>query len=198
MGVLPQRLGRRRAAESPTDGSTPRVAGPTTRHTLEAVLEAIGCPAFVVDCGGHVLLANAVGKEVLDGEGGPLRASLVTTVAAGLSGRVWELMPLAGQDRSPEFLALLKGPADTAGAGEGVLNGNHPKTDQAVVRATRLWKLTRRQGQVLELLACGLTNGLVANMLQIGDRAVEYHVSAILDKAGAANRTMLISKLLDL
>ncbi|MES1206130.1 MAG: LuxR C-terminal-related transcriptional regulator, partial [Pseudomonadota bacterium] len=71
-------------------------------------------------------------------------------------------------------------------------------TDQAVVRATRLWKLTRRQRQVLELLACGLTNGIVAEMLQIGDRAVEYHVSAILDKAGAANRTMLISKLLDL
>ncbi|MES1206131.1 MAG: hypothetical protein ABUS79_09365, partial [Pseudomonadota bacterium] len=99
----------------------------TTRHTHEAVLEAIGCPAFVVDCAGHVLLANAAGKEVLDGEDGPLRASLATTVAAGLSGRVWELMPLAGQERPPQFLAILKAPVETARGGEGALDGKHPK-----------------------------------------------------------------------
>jgi DNA-binding NarL/FixJ family response regulator len=49
--------------------------------------------------------------------------------------------------------------------------------------------LTRREIQVLELLAEGLSNKAIANQLGISDQTVKFHVSSISGKLGAANRT---------
>jgi DNA-binding NarL/FixJ family response regulator len=199
MGVRPERSASPPADAPTVVGSGVQKAVLTARDTLETVLEAVGCAAFVVDRSGRMLLANAIGKEALAREGPVLTAALARTVAGDLSGRIWELMPLSGSERSLGFLALLRPSAPAADATAVITaTTTFPKTTGAILRAARLWKLTRRQNDVLELVACGLTNGLVAEMLEITARAVEYHVSAILDKAGAANRTMLIAKLLDL
>ena len=50
---------------------------------------------------------------------------------------------------------------------------------------------------MLELLAQGLTNATVADTLAISARTVEFHVTAILDKAGADSRTSLLARLID-
>jgi DNA-binding CsgD family transcriptional regulator len=49
--------------------------------------------------------------------------------------------------------------------------------------------LTRREVQVLELLAEGLPNKAIAERLGISDQTAKFHVASISGKLGAANRT---------
>ena len=49
--------------------------------------------------------------------------------------------------------------------------------------------LTGREGQVLRLLAQGRANKEIAAQLVISERTVKFHVSSILSKLGASNRT---------
>ncbi len=48
---------------------------------------------------------------------------------------------------------------------------------------------TSRELEVLQLLAEGLTNRAIANMLDISEHTVKFHVNAILNKFGAQSRT---------
>ncbi len=52
--------------------------------------------------------------------------------------------------------------------------------------------LTRREQEVLELVALGLTNGAIARQLTLSRRTVEWHVEHVLGKLGATNRTQAI------
>jgi DNA-binding CsgD family transcriptional regulator/tetratricopeptide (TPR) repeat protein len=58
----------------------------------------------------------------------------------------------------------------------------------AVDKPTPEWGLTRREREVLELVALGYTNGRIARTLTIAEKTVSVHVSNILAKLGAANR----------
>jgi len=49
--------------------------------------------------------------------------------------------------------------------------------------------LTRREEQVLALLAEGLPNKAIASRLSISDQTVKFYVASICGKLGAANRT---------
>jgi DNA-binding NarL/FixJ family response regulator len=53
--------------------------------------------------------------------------------------------------------------------------------------------LTARELEVLRLLAQGLLNKEIARRLAITERTVKFHVSAILSKLGAGNRTEAVS-----
>lgn len=56
--------------------------------------------------------------------------------------------------------------------------------------------LTPRQRQVLELIVAGHTNAAIALQLQVGERAVELHVTALLDRFAVANRASLVAHVL--
>jgi DNA-binding NarL/FixJ family response regulator len=52
--------------------------------------------------------------------------------------------------------------------------------------------LTRREIEVLELLAEGLPNKSIAIRLGISDQTVKFHVASICGKLGATNRTQAV------
>ncbi|MGN6867132.1 MAG: ATP-binding protein [Solirubrobacteraceae bacterium] len=52
--------------------------------------------------------------------------------------------------------------------------------------------LTRREQDVLRVLAGGATNPQIASMLHLSERTVAHHVSAILSKLGASTRTAAV------
>jgi len=53
--------------------------------------------------------------------------------------------------------------------------------------------LTAREQEVLQLLAQGLPNKEIAERLVITERTVKFHVSAIMGKLGASNRTEAVA-----
>jgi two-component system, NarL family, response regulator YdfI len=53
--------------------------------------------------------------------------------------------------------------------------------------------LTRREREVLQMLAGGLGNKEIASRLAISDHTVKFHVASILGKLGAATRTEAVS-----
>jgi len=56
-------------------------------------------------------------------------------------------------------------------------------------QSDRLPGLTRREAEILELVAEGYSNGRVAKLLWVTDQTVKFHLSNIYRKLGVANRT---------
>jgi DNA-binding CsgD family transcriptional regulator len=48
--------------------------------------------------------------------------------------------------------------------------------------------LTRREREVLALVAGGITNKAIARQLQVSPNTVKFHIATILDKLNAATR----------
>jgi DNA-binding NarL/FixJ family response regulator len=67
------------------------------------------------------------------------------------------------------------------------------QVSQAKRATTDIDPLTPRELEVLNLLAQGLQNKEIANALVISERTVKYHVSSIMSKLGAGNRTEAVA-----
>lgn len=61
-----------------------------------------------------------------------------------------------------------------------------------IVEVSSRWRLTPRQTEVLSALIEGLTNKEIAARLGCSEATVEVHVTALLRKSGASNRTGLV------
>lgn len=82
---------------------------------------------------------------------------------------------LDGNDELPPMLAaMLRGSQDNRGDGE---------------LAARLARLSPQQFRVLGLIADGLLNKQIADRLDIQERTVKAHVTAIFERLGVRNRT---------
>jgi DNA-binding NarL/FixJ family response regulator len=84
-------------------------------------------------------------------------------------------------------------PSELAGALKTVHAGGsplHPSVAAAVMRnVSEPEHLTNREREVLGLIARGMSNRLIARELALSEKTVKAHVSAILSKLGAADRT---------
>lgn len=140
------------------------------------VLDAIQVAACIVDASGQILYANEIAAGLLSSRGAP----------RALGNARWDLTPLRVGAGSAGFLAICRSQRD-----EGRVGGAVPS---AILR----WGLTARQTRVLTLVARGLTNAAIAEQLAISLGTVEFHISAIFDKAGVHNRTTLVAKISDM
>jgi DNA-binding NarL/FixJ family response regulator len=82
-----------------------------------------------------------------------------------------------------------------------VQDGDHkPEVQLSINIGQEKLKLTRRQGDVLPLLALGMSNKEIAQKLNIAEGTIKIHMAALLRALGARNRTkaaLLAQKLLD-
>ncbi len=105
--------------------------------------------------------------------------SVLSAVRAGVSG----------------YLLKDVGPAELADALRVVHAGGvplHPTVAATVMQSVTdvpRDPLTPREGEVLRLVARGLSNRLIARELALSEKTVKTHVSAILGKLGVADRT---------
>ena len=152
--------------------------------TLEATLNAIEVPAFVLDQAGVIVHGNAQGRVFLDEQRALVTRSLDRTLNGEPAELAWRLTDIGGVDAAPWHLAVLGTPLPASG------------DKRALAAAVVRWRLTTRQRQVLELVALGLTNADIGLGLEIGESTVEFHLSAIFDKVGVDNRATLIARLL--
>jgi LuxR family maltose regulon positive regulatory protein len=129
---------------------------------------ALGCPQ------GYV--------RVFADEGAPMAALLARLVAAQKAGRA------AARGVPPACLAKVLrafgGQDDRQGAGRGA----------AVAVPGLVEQLTARELEVLVLLAAGMPNPRIAKQLVVTLDTVKKHVSHLLGKLGAANRTEAVTR----
>ncbi|WP_411194667.1 protein kinase domain-containing protein [Rhodococcus jostii] len=84
-----------------------------------------------------------------------------------------------------------EGSAMSLDAAAGFVLGEHPQASTRRVGSST--KLTRREHQVAELVAEGLTNRAIGARLMISPRTVQGHVEHILAKLGFISRTQIAS-----
>jgi DNA-binding CsgD family transcriptional regulator/PAS domain-containing protein len=143
------------------------------RAGLEAALEALPVPAFVVRPNGAVAHANDSGRAAYD-------VSLSAALAEG-SADGYEATPIVVRgEPAAALIVRTAAPRDLPAR---------------LAEATTHWKLTRRQSEVLALVARGDANKLIAAKLGCALRTVEVHVTALLCRAGCDNRTELVARL---
>jgi DNA-binding CsgD family transcriptional regulator len=139
---------------------------------LDVALDALRVPALIVDRRGGVICSNAAARAFMGGAGQVVRWPPPPANSAGRAEGTWEVTPLAGAGWSDCSSAILRTPE---------------------VPSRRCWKLTARQTEVLDLVARGMTNSNIAEVLGIRLGTVEFHISAIFDKVGVSNRAALIA-----
>jgi DNA-binding CsgD family transcriptional regulator len=149
---------------------------------LDAALEAVGSPAFVVSRAGRIEHANSAGRALLERDRRAIVASIADAMAGRPSKMAVELFPLSGRESG--YLVI---PRDKT---------VQSRLANRALRAGMRWGLTPKQAEVLELVVRGLSNRTIADAFRVSERVVEMHVSAIFDKAGVGSRAALLSLLL--
>lgn len=157
--------------------------GPLARVALEASLDSIESPAYIVSESGTALHTNEAGRRKLAGSADELRGELAQAVAS---------IAAAGPPPPPGVLvtALRSKPNPTY----FLVLFREPSTFESnIAYAAALWELTPRQRDVLELVAEGFSNKTIAVRLGCTERTVESHLTTIYEKSGVTSRTALVA-----
>lgn len=153
-------------AETPLSRLLP---GLSDRHASPA----FASPAFVA------LLETARRADILRALQAGVRAVLARDAHPGEITAALEASHDGLAVFSPEILDVLL-PHSTELTGAGDLPPGEP--------------LSQRESDVLALMAEGAANKEIATRLHISENTVKFHVSAILDKLGAASRTEAVTR----
>jgi non-specific serine/threonine protein kinase len=167
--------------------------GPETASTLEGLAGVIGTLGRVADAaqlfGAVAALRETISlprlpvdRPTYERDVAAMRAQLdeATFAAAWAAGQA---MPLEQASDAALYIPLEEPPAER--------ETEAPSQGSGSARAMpgRLSTLTRRERQVLALLAQGASNRAIAEKLVIAERTAEIHISNILGKLGVTSRT---------
>ena len=194
-------------------------ASPLARAGLENLLAARGAEvvgsATTIAAVGDLLTDTAPDVILVDATGEPFESTLDSIVSSGLAADAALVLVSDGLSAVASADALRAGvraalPADVSpdqlmaalAASANGLTVLHPSQVAAAVPAASAHSpaleeltesLTRREVEVLQMLAAGLSNKEIAARLSISDHTVKFHVASILGKLGAASRTEAVS-----
>ena len=152
---------------------------PVPLATLAAVLESVGGEAFLLHDDASVLLANSIGRRLLERDP-RLPASALRATLDGHDPKAFVVTRLAAAGQPVRFLVFRR-------------SGAPDPSDRSSAMGARL-RLTKRQCQVLALLARGLCNKAIGTMLGCAEGTVELHVTAILAKSGCSSRAEIVAR----
>jgi NarL family two-component system response regulator YdfI len=194
-------------------------ASPLARAGLENLLaarevEVVGSNATVETLAD--ILADAAPDVVLfDSSGEPFEPMMGSILASGLAADISVVILGDGMTPGASADALRAGiraalPGDispdqlvaalqAAASGLIVLHPSHANealpASSAPARALDelAESLTRRELEVLQMLAAGLSNKEIAARMSISEHTIKFHVASILGKLGASSRTEAVS-----
>jgi DNA-binding NarL/FixJ family response regulator len=194
-------------------------ASPLARAGLENLLaareiEVVGSNA-TMEILAEMLADAAPDVVLIDSSGEPFEPMLESILASGLAADVSVVILGDGMTSAASADALRSGiraalpgdisPDQLVAALEAVASGLlvlHPSHASEGLPASSapsrtldelVESLTRRELEVLQMLAAGLSNKEIAARLNISDHTVKFHVASILGKLGAASRTEAVS-----
>lgn len=155
--------------------------GPMARLALEAALGNIDSAAFIASGSGTVLYANVDGAKKLRRSRDQLRKTLARAIRqlddATCAGSAVVTI-LRCEHTEPYFLVIFPASGSLA---------------DKIHYAASVWELTRREREVLELVAGGFANKTIAVKLDCAVRTVETHLSSIFRKSGFDGRNTLLA-----
>jgi DNA-binding NarL/FixJ family response regulator len=194
-------------------------ASPLARAGLENLLAAhdvgVAASSATVDALAEMLADAAPDVVLIDSSGEPFESALESILTSGLASDVSVVIlgdgitPAASTDALRAGIrAALPGdisPDQLVSALQAVANGLlvvHPSHANEGLPAGSApprtldelaESLTRRELEVLQMLAAGISNKEIATRLNISEHTVKFHVASILGKLGAASRTEAVS-----
>ena len=171
-------------------GSPEQAVEPLTELAPDVVLVALH-PDEARETSLLGLVSRSVAPVVALGEL-PLVPALRALLSAGLRGF---LLPDATADEIGAALnAVAQGLTVLAPAVGSLLAVGNPVVVADGLTAAEVEALTEREREVIQLLAVGLPNKIIAARLQISEHTVKFHVGAILAKLGATSRTEAVTR----
>lgn len=194
-------------------------ASPLARAGLQNLLAArnveVVASQDTVDALSEMLSDAAPDVVLIDSTSEPFESTMESILASGLASDVSVVVLSDGMTPAASAEALRAGiraalpgdisPGQLVAALEAVANGLvvlHPSQATEVIPAgaapTRTVEevaesLTRREHEVLQMLAAGLSNKEIAARLNISEHTAKFHVASILGKLGAGSRTEAVS-----
>jgi DNA-binding CsgD family transcriptional regulator len=146
---------------------------------MKAALSATGAATIVFRRPLRLLHCNPAARALLESDRAALLAGLREEIA-GRGDGTWIVQRLSDVDGPDHYLAMRRAPPCDPG----------PRAALAVARMA----LTRSQGKVLELVARGQSNRVIAGSLSCSESAVEQHVSALLRRYDVEGRAELVAR----
>jgi two-component system, NarL family, response regulator YdfI len=194
-------------------------AFPLARAGLENLLAArdvaVAASSATLEALAEILSDAAPDVVLIDATGEPFEAALESIVASGLASDVSVVTLADGLTAATSAEALRAGiraalpgdisPDQLVVALQAVAGGLlvlHPsqvseglpvRSGPARALDELAEALTRRELEVLQMLASGRSNKEIAARLEISDHTVKFHVASILGKLGASTRTEAVS-----
>jgi len=144
----------------------------SNESNVESVLAAVSTPSLVVAAPTFPATVDAAQRLAAGIPGAQLHL---------FGGHLNEHLDAAGSDPSPALVILSNFLKNLSGQAPESLGASHSKDDRART-------LSRREIEVLCLIATGQSNAQIAEVLVISPNTVGHHVSNIFDKLALANR----------
>ncbi len=138
---------------------------------------------MVVDAAGQLIEANAVARAFLDANECSFLETIGDRAASGSEHEQWTSQTVGVGEGRRAFLLTLRSSVVVA-----------RESSVLVSLASRRWRLTTRQHEILTRVVEGRANRAIAEMLGIAERTVEAHITAVFVKAHVESRAALIRR----